>query len=132
MFTQLVDLIASKPLPFLFLLVLLVGIFVLACLFILLRHLLAYRKLTNTERLQMIEAGQSSELLKSFESESRRNRLLSVALGLCVPCTALGGATLVSIWTRDQFAISLVAWICAVAACLASTICATIVMVRQE
>jgi len=131
MFAQFLDFSASKPMPFLVLLIVLGGIFIWACLFILLRYLLAYRKLTNVERLQMIEAGQSNDLLKSFDSESRRNRFLSVSLGLCVPCIALGGATLVSIWTEDQFALSLVAWICAAIACLAATICATIVMVRQ-
>jgi hypothetical protein len=131
MFTQLFDLIDSRPMPFLILTIVLGGILLWACLLILLRYLLAYRKLTNIERMQMIEAGQSGELLKSFESQLRRNRFLSLALGLFVPCTALGGATLVSICTQEQSAISFVAWICAAIASVASTICGTIATVRQ-
>ncbi len=130
--SRLFESLASQPRLFLAALIVLVGLFLWCCLFIILRHLLAYRKLTNAERLQMIEAGQSSDLLKSLESQSRRNRFLSASLGLCVPCVAFGGATLVSIQTQDQFAISLVAWICAAIACLASTICATVIMVYQS
>jgi hypothetical protein len=130
MLTKLADLIASKPIPSLILLIVVGGILIWACLFILLRYLLAYRKFTNNERMQMIEAGQSGELLKSFESQQRRNRFMSLSLGLFVPCTALSGATLVTICTHE-FAISIVAWICAAIACVASTICGTIVMLRQ-
>jgi hypothetical protein len=131
MLTRIYELIASQPVVVVLGVLALGGTFLWGCLFILLQFLLAYRKLTNVERLQMIDAGQSNELLKAFDSQSRKSRFPSVALGLCVPCAALGGATLVSIWTENQFGIALVAWICAVIACLASSICATIIMVRQ-
>ena len=131
MLIRFADFVASKPLPFVFALLLLAGVLLWSCLFILLRCLLAYRKLAHTERIQMIEAGQSTDLLKSFDNQSRRNQFLSVALGLGVPCTAFIGATWVALGTEDPFAISLVAWICATIASMTSAICATLIMVRQ-
>ena len=133
MLARIYEFITTQPKPVVAVIVVLGCFLVWSCLFILLRFLLAYRKLTNAERMQMIEAGQSSELIKSFDGQASRNRFLAVALalGLCVPCAALGGATWVTIRTEDQFAISLVVWVCAALAALVSTICATIIVVRQ-
>lgn len=133
MLARIYEFVSTQPKPVIAGMILLGCFFAWSCLFILLRYLSAYRKLTNAERLQMIEAGQSSELIKSFDGQASRNRFLAVALALggFVPCAAIGGATWVTIRTDDQFAICLVAWICAVTAALVSTICATIIVLRQ-
>ncbi len=127
------EFVSTQPKPVVAGMMVLGCFFVWSCLFVLLRYLSAYRRLTNAERLQLIEAGQSSELLKSFDGQASRNRFLAVALalGLIVPSAAIGGATWVTIRTQDQFAICLVAWICGVTAAVVSTICATIIVLRQ-
>ena len=133
MLARIYEFVTTQHKPVIAGMIVLVCFLIWSCLFILLRYLSAYRKLTNAERLQMIEAGQSGELLKSFEGQASRNRFLAVALalGFFVPFAAIGGATWVTIETQDQFAICLVAWICAVTAALVSTICATIIVIRQ-
>lgn len=133
MLARISQFIASQPKPILAALIVLATFLVWSCLFIVLRYLMAYRKLTNAERLQMIEAGQASELLKTFDGQASRNRFLTVALalGLCVPCVAIAGATWVTTRSDAQFGISLVAWVCAAIAALVSIICATIIVVRQ-
>lgn len=132
MFNRNVPFIANQPETVVAALVVLACFLVWGSLFILLRYLLAYRKLTNAERLQMIEAGQSAELLRSFDGQASRNRFLAVAmaLGLFVPCAAMFGATWVTIESENQFAVALIAWVCAAVASVVSTICATIIVTR--
>ncbi len=134
MLSRFFDFVSSQPRLAVLLLVLIIAMFVWATLWIVLRCMLCYRKMTNAERLQMIESGQAVELLKTLETQARRNRFFSVALALAfwVPGISILGATYSTVRTEGDFGTSLVAWIAAIIVSLASTVCATLVMGRQQ
>lgn len=134
MLARISEFVASQPKPVAIALLLLMAIVVWATIWITLRCLLTYRKLTNTERLKIIEGGLSSELLKTIETQARRNRFFSVALALAfwVPGIALAGATYATVKCDGNFSISIVVWSASIIVTLASVICATIVMGRQR
>jgi hypothetical protein len=127
---ELSDFLRRQPMAFVIVLALLTVFFLWACLWIVLRNLLAMRKLLHAERLKMIEAGQSKELLQAIENQSQSHRFFSIAFSLAsfVPMVALLGATFATVRYGESFATPLVAWCGAVVVSLASTICATIVM----
>jgi hypothetical protein len=134
MLARISEFVASPPKPLAIALVLLLAIVIWATIWTILRCLLTYRKLTNTERLKIIEGGQSIELLKTIESQARRNRFFSVALAMAfwVPGIALAGATYATVKCEGNFSISIVVWSASIIVTLASVICATIVMGRQR
>ena len=131
----LINYFESKPLlclGALFGLSLLLAISVLVCFYLLLGCIGNHCKRIHTERVQIIESGHSAELVKMMSNSSRQNRILAVMMGLIVPCTAMLGATAVSIMAGQSIANALVAWVCALTASMTSTICATIVAMRRS
>jgi hypothetical protein len=134
MLARITDFVASHPKPAAIALLGLLAIVVWATVWITLRCFLTYRKLTNTERLKIIEGGQSVELLRTIETQARRNRFFSIALTLAfwVPGIALAGATYATVKCDGNFSISIVVWSASIIVTITSVICATIVMGRQR
>jgi hypothetical protein len=134
MLSNIAEFFSSQPKIILVLLIAIIAIFIWASLWIVLRCILSYRKMTNAERLQMIESGQAAELLKSLDARARRNRFSSVAVAMAfwVPGLAVLGAAYSTVRCRDSLGIAIVAWSAAVIVGVASIVCATLVMGRQR
>lgn len=126
--------LVNQPKLVMTLAILLSIIFVWGSMFLILRCILTFRRLTNQERMKMIDAGQSVDLLKSHDRRARRNRFFSVALALAlwVPTIALIGATVATVATDGSLGTAIVVWVAAFGACIASVVCATLVIVRQR
>lgn len=130
MLSRFSDFVSSQPRVALLMLALIAAILAWAMVWLLLRSLLSWRKLTNAERLQLIESGQSAELLKTLERQAGRNRFfgIALALALCVPAVSVLGAAYSTSRAEGSFGTSLVAWIAAILVSLTSVICSVIVM----
>jgi hypothetical protein len=134
MFRNFAHYVSSHPLV-----IVIIGSILVACLlwgglYLLLRCLLVYRRFTHAERLKMIEAGQSADVLRMLQQQAKGRRFIAVALALAlwIPAIALIGATCTAMTSEGNFATALVAWCSAAVASLGSTICATLVMWRQR